>query len=293
MSKPLSPEPNQIRQLVLAKSLYLHGCTHALRRDDVSRMVAVHHFDNAIEMVLRCAAIKRGKRPKEYLEALLGQLDDLALIEQMRSLHRLRNAIQHSGDIPSLDSVIKYKGYAEDFFIEVCDKVFGVPYGKLHLSELIENRKLKEQVRIADEAFGKAEFRQCIRLCDEVFMSATFDEADVFYSAGMLTGYWGASEELKQIFKKEYTEKYRNTDYYELASELRGAIIQSGQAATGMQFLEEHKMDFLTHRRIVENAEQLSASDLKDGAQSCLQFVTTVILKWQEQGLFGLKDSER
>lgn len=289
----MSPELKQIRQLVLAKSLYLHGCTHALGKDDVSRMVAVHHFDNAIEMVLRCAVIEEGKVPEKYFEQLLGQLDGLALTDQMKNLHRLRNTVQHSGDIPSLDSVIKYKGYAEDFFIEVCDKVFSIPYDKLCLSELIENEKLKEQVRIAEEAFGKAEFTQCIELCDGAFISATFDEADVFYSAGMLTGYWGASEELKKVLSKDYVEKYRDTDHYELARELRGAIIQWGQAATGMQFLEEHRMDFLTYRRIAETAEQLSASDLKDGAQFCLHFVTTVILKWQEQGLFGLEDSNR
>jgi hypothetical protein len=284
---------SQIRQLVLAKSLYLHGCAHALHKDDVSRMVAVHHFDNAIEMILRCAVIKKGEAPKKYFEQLLGQLNDLALIEQMRSLHRLRNNIQHSGDIPSLDSVIKYKGYTEDFFIEVCDKIFSISYDKLHLSELIETKKLKEQVRLANEAFGKGEFKQCIELCDDAFMSATFEEADVFYSAGMLTGYWGASEELKKVIREEYTEKYRDTDHYDLARELRGAIIQWGQAATGMQFLEEYRMAFLTYRRIVETAEQLSADDLKDGARFCLHFITRVILKWQEQGLFSLKDFER
>lgn len=283
---------SQIRQLVLAKSLYLHGCTHALHKDDISRMVAVHHFDNAVEMVLRCAVIKKGKVPEKYFEQLLGQLDGLALTEQMRSLHKLRNTIQHSGDIPSPDSVIKYKGYTEDFFIEVCDKIFSIPYDKLYLSELIENKKLKEQMQIADEAFGKGEFKQCIELCDDAFMSATFEEADVFYSAGMLTGYWGASEELKTILSEEYAEKYRGTDHYDLARELRGAIIQWGQATTGMQFLEEHRMDFLSYRRIAENVEQLSASELKDGAQFCLHFVTNVILKWQEQGLFSLKDSE-
>ena len=158
---------------------------------------------------------------------------------------------------------------------------------------MIGNKRLKEQVRIADEAFGKGEFKKCIELCDDAFMSATFEEADVFYSAGMLTGYWGASEELKKVLREEYPEKYRDTDRYDLAHELRGAIIQWGQAATGMQFLEEYRMDFLRYRRIAETAEQLSADELKDGAQFCLHFVTSVILKWQEQGLFSLKDSER
>lgn len=283
---------SQIRQLVLAKSLYLHGCTHASHKDDVSRMVAIHHFDNAIEMVLRCAVIEKSKKLEKYFEQLLGQLDGLTLKEQMRSLHRLRNNIQHSGDIPSLDSVIKYKGYAEDFFIEVCDKVFSIPYDELYLSELIENSKLKEQVRIADEAFGKGKFQQCIKLCDDAFISATFEEANVFYSAGMLTGYWGASNEFKKVLKEDYLEKYRDKDYYDLASDLRGAVIQCGQAATGMQFLEEYRMDFLKYRRIIEAIEQLSTDELRNSAQFCLHFVTSVILKWQEQGVFCLKDPE-
>ena len=283
---------SQIRQLVLAKSLYLHGCTHASHKDDVSRMVAIHHFDNAIEMVLRCAVIKKGKKPEKYFEQLLGQLDGLTLIEQIRSLHRLRNNIQHSGDIPSLDSVIKYKGYAEDFFSEVCYKVFCIPYDELYLSELIENKKLKERVRIANEAFGKGEFQQCIEFCDEAFVSSTFEETNLFYSAGMLTGYWGASDELKKVLKEDYPEKYRDKDYYNLASDLRGAVIQWGQAATGMQFLEEYRMDFLKYRKIVETAKQLSTKEIRDSAQFCLRFVTSVILKWQEQGVFSLKDPE-
>jgi hypothetical protein len=283
----------QIRQLVLAKSLYLHGCRHASHKDDVSRMVAIHHFDNAIEMVLRCAVIKKGKKPEKYFEQLLGQLEGLTLIEQMRSLHRLRNNIQHSGDIPSLDSVIKYKGYAEDFFSEVCDKVFCIPYDELYLSELIENKKLKERVRIANEALRKGEFQQCIEFCDEAFISATFEESNLFYSAGMLTGHWGASDELKKVLKEDYPEKYRDKDYYDLASDLRGAIIQWGQAATGMQFLEEYRMDFLKYRQVVETAKQLSTNEIRDSAQFCLRFVTSVILKWQEEGVFSLKDPAR
>lgn len=125
-------------------------------------------------------------------------------------------------------------------------------------------------------------------------MSATFDEADVFYAAGVLTGYWGASDELKMVLRNEYAEKYREKDYYELAKELRGAILQWGQAATGMQFLGEHRMNFLKHRRIVETLEHLSNKELRDGAEFSMDFVTCLILKWQEEGVFKrLGDSER
>jgi hypothetical protein len=284
---------SEIRRLVLAKMLHLHGCTHAERRDTVSRMLAIPHFDNAVEMVLRCAATKRGTKSGKkqlYFEDLLQEIEGVPLKEQMRSLHRVRNGVQHQGDIPSMESVIKYRGYTEDFFREVCGEIFSVPYEELFLSQLIENENLRQQLLKAEEAFGKEEYQRCIELCDEALMSAAFEEADIFLNAGLLTGYWGASEELQTVLKQDYLEKYRGKDYFELARELRGAIIQWGQATTGIQFLDEYRMDFLKHRRIVEALEELSGEALKESAEFSLNFVTSLILKWQEEGTLVLHE---
>jgi HEPN domain-containing protein len=283
---------SEVKLLILAKALYLHGCTHASQKDAVSRMVAVHHFDNAVEMVLKCAVVRKGKQPKMYFEQLLGQLAEFPLKEQMRSLHRLRNNVQHAGDIPSMDSIIKYKGYTEDFFKEVCDEIFGISYDGLFLSELIGNENVKEQMREAEEALERGEFERCIELCDNALRLAAFEEAEIFYRAGMLIGYWGASEELKMVLREDYPERYRDKAFYDLVKELRGAIVQWGQATTGMQFLDEYRMDFLKYRQIVETPEKSSGAELRDNAQFCLNFATSVVLKWQEEGMFNLKDSE-
>lgn len=281
---------SEIRKLVLAKSLYLHGCTHASRTDSVSRMLAIHHFDNAIEMVLKGVAIEQGIEPKGqyfYLDELLNKINELPLKEQMRTLHKVRNIVQHQSDIPSVESIIKYKGYVEDFFKQVCGEIFYVHYDELYLSVLIENEGLREQMLKAEEALGAENFRLCIELCDDALTSATFEEADVFYSAGMLTGYWGASEELQTVLRKDYLEEYKDKDYYELARELRGAILQWGQATTGMQFLDEYRMAFLKHRQIVETLESLSDEETKTHAEFSLNFVTGLILKWQGEGLLN------
>ena len=273
---------------MLAKMLYLHGCTHASRKDSVSRMLAIHHFDNAIEMVLRCAATAQGSKSGKkqlYFEDLLEEVDEMPLKGQLRGLHRVRNAVQHQGDIPSMESVIKYRGYTEDFFAEVCRGMFGVPYEELFVSQLIENGKLRQQLLQAEEAFGKEEYKRCVELCDEALMSATFDEADIFLNAGLLTGYWGASDELRIVLKQDSLEKYKGKDYFELARELYSAILQLGQTTTGMQFLDEYRMDFLKHRRIVEALEDLPDEELKEKAEFSLNFVTSLILKWQEEGL--------
>jgi len=99
----------EIRRLVLAKKLYLHGCSHASAKDEVSRMLAIHHFDNAIEIVLKCVATKCGGvsssrqeyRFKDLWNEIVQQGMDLPLKDQIFSLHDLRNLIQHQGDIPS------------------------------------------------------------------------------------------------------------------------------------------------------------------------------------------------
>jgi hypothetical protein len=64
-----------------------------------------------------------------------------------------------------------------------------VPYEELFLSQLIENGNLRRQLLQAEQAFRKEEYKSCIALCDEVLMSATFDEANIFLNAGLLTGY--------------------------------------------------------------------------------------------------------
>jgi hypothetical protein len=281
---------SEIRRLMLAKSLYLHGYVHASTADSISRMVAIHHFDNAIEIVLKSIATKRDLRSKKkyvYFEGLLDNIPSLPLKDQMRGLHRLRNSIQHGADIPSMESVVKYKAYTEDFFRTVCDEILNIPYDELFLSDLIENENLRNQVREAEEAFERGKFKRCIELCDDALISATFDEADIFYSAGELTGYWGASEELRAVLRADYPERYREEGCcYELAKELRGAIVQWGQATTGMQFLDEYRADFLKHRRIVETLGELSEEELRDNAEFCLNFAMNLILKWQEEGIF-------
>lgn len=286
---------SEIKRLVLAKALYLHGCAHAFRSDSVSRMLAIHHFDNAIEIILKTLATRKRVGPeRQYFNfpELLKKIVDLPLKEQLSDLHSARNNIQHQGDIPSIESVIKYKGYTEDFFREVCYDQFNISYERLFLSQLIDNQALRSKAIKAEEAFERQEHKLCIVQCDEVLLSAVFEEADLFSSAGELTGYWGASDELRAVLRENYAEKYKGKDFYDLARELRGAILQWGQAATGMQFLDEYRMDFLKHRQMVKALDDLSDSELRDNAEFSLNFVTGLILKWQEQGVFKTKDSK-
>ncbi len=281
-------------RLVLAKKLYLSGCSHTSGKDSVSLMLALNLFDNAVEMVLKCIATKfeiitssrQDPGFKDLWSKIEGHNKTLPLKDQMHALRDARNAVQHQGDIPSLETVLKYKAYTEDFLKNVSNNIFGIPFEELFLSVLIENETLKKHLLEAEKAHQSVDHMLCIELCDRAVMSAIFDQADIFRTAGALTHYWGASEEFKKIISDDYAERYKENDFYEVVKDLRGAILQIAQASTSMQFLGEYRADFLRYRRVVESLAHLSNDELKSAAEFSLNFATNLILKWQEEGVF-------
>lgn len=283
---------NLIKRLVLAKKIYLHGCSHAFNKDLVSRMLAIHNFDNAVEIILKCVAEKEKIKPKgkyyNFGDLLKGLKKYPYFKTQIEGLHAQRNLIQHQGDMPDIEVVLKYKNYTEDFFKEICKKEFNILYEELYLSSLIENEDLKKKVLKAEKAFEREQYKECIRLCDDAVIAATFDVGDIFYKAGILTSYWGVDEEFRRVINENYSEKYKETNLYDLAKDLSKAILQGFTASTVMQFLEEYKMDFLSHRRRIENLRILPEGELKNHAQSSLSFIINIILKWQEEGIFNI-----
>lgn len=283
-----------IRKLVLAKKMFLHGCYHASGKDEISRMFAIHHFDNTVELVLKCAAIKSGvtltsKRDinfKPLIDELLKKYNNLPSFDQIIAQHTLRNDIQHQGNIPSFEDVQKNKIYTEDFLKEICDKMFGVSFTKLSLSQLIYDKKLMTKLRSAERAFEKNEYKRCIELSEEVIAHATFDIADIFSKAGLLTGYWITSKEFTKVIKDNYPNQYKKEKFFKPVKELSQAILQLGMSATGMQFLDEYRMDFLKFMKLLSKIDELSDDDLETAAQFSLNFVTNLILKWQEEKNF-------
>lgn len=290
------------RRLALAKKLYMHGCRHARNKDAVSKMIAIHNFDNAAEFVTKVAAdhLSLPYSEKEFyspLDALqkyfrqeLGK--ELPLAKEIIELHRNRNRVQHGGTVPSIDTVQRFKDATEQFFSEIVTTIFKVSYEEIYLSMLVENDELKSKILEAEKALEQGQYQECVRLCDGAFIVATFDIGDIVSKAGVLTAYWGAGTELRNLIEEEFIqETYGNTDYGGLANEIGKALLQLGQASTSMQFLDEYRVGFLRHRELIDSLSNLSEKELSSGAQASLDFVTNIILKWQEEGLLRTNSS--
>lgn len=279
-----------LKVLALAKAMYFRGCDFTKCKDEISKMLAIHTFDNTIEMALKLLAKIKEVSPKnkdhwEFYELLEKTYKDGPFKDQIGALHQQRNRVHHASDIPSNETIVKYQTHVEDFLKKICSKEFGISYEELSLSSLITDAGLRELFKRAEQSFGEEEYAESIGFLEDVFLKAVFDNADIFSRAGILTGYFKGGDELGEIIKDTYAEKYKNSDHYEFAKEVSKAFLQLGMSTTVMQFFNEHRIDFLHHRKRVENINQIPKEKLKSEAQESLNFILNIILKWQVEKL--------
>jgi len=280
---------NDVRILVLAKAMFIRGCDFAQNKDEISRMLAIHVFDNVVEMILNLVAggdkLPKDKRKINFYNLLEASRLDGTTKSQLSGLHDQRNPVQHHADIPDYETIIKYKAYTEDFLRDIFQNEFNISYDDVSLSLLIKDHELKELFSKAEKAFEEGNYKEAIEQSEKVLLKAVFDSANIFFKAGVLTGYFKTGDEFEKVIKNNYAEKYAGKDYYELAKEVSKAFLQLGQSATTMQFLGEYKTDFVEYRRRVENLDKIPDEKLKEEARHSLDFVINLLLKWQEERL--------
>ena len=246
MSKGEATETEKMR-LILVRALFLRGCVHADESNKISRMTAIHLFDNSVEMALKVIASKRGISPDGkyfFFEELLGKIQGLPLEQQMKDLHIQRNIIQHVGDIPDLETVTKYEGLAREFLAAITESEFGLSFGKLSVASMIEDPKLRGLLENAQNSFetGTVEgYIESITLC-----RGALDNA--ISRIGIISGNRG-----------------QHTTFFPY------------------EFLGKFKPSFRRFRDIVARANRIPQDRLRHEAEFSVQFVTDLILKWQEE----------
>jgi len=156
------------KRLVYVKALYVHGQEHARSEAEFDRMIALHHFDNAVELLLKCVATNEnvhfGKLPNVTFTDLWSKVESklsergisLPKRTEMQQLHELRGNIQHWGVASlSLDAVNRFQLYSGDFIQLTLKEVFSIEFEKLSLSLLIRDGKIRDLLARAELALAK------------------------------------------------------------------------------------------------------------------------------------------
>ena len=174
------------RRLIYVKKLYLHGHEHIPYQTEFDRMIAIHHLDNAVELLLKCVATKYGISFKKPLFVPFPKLWDaidqrfpLPKKTEMFQLHDFRSNVQHWGISPFSSEVVnRFDVYVLDFIREVLEQVFGLDFEELFMSSLVEDKTLRKILTVAEKAFERREYKKCMRFADAAFNRALWRQEE-------------------------------------------------------------------------------------------------------------------
>lgn len=164
------------KRLIHVKRLHMHAQQHILHGTEFGKMLAIHHFDNAVELLLKCMAteyeISLGdplhltfhklwkEVGKEYKQRLGSELPNKT---EIFHLHRIRGDVQHLGISPfSLEFIKDSDKCTYDFVVTVLNSVFGLKYNELFLSSLVNDTKLRELLTDAERYYAEENWKEAI-----------------------------------------------------------------------------------------------------------------------------------
>jgi hypothetical protein len=162
------------RRLSIAKELYLHGYFHSMRRSVSDVMLSIINFDFCAETVVKTVlldygvSIERQKGGFKTFDELISDLrhafPSLKYIDEVYSLHKLRNDVQHHSNIPSEQEVSRHKTTIRLFFDEVCQKAYDntILYDDISLALFVESENEKIILREMEKSYLDGSYDDCI-----------------------------------------------------------------------------------------------------------------------------------
>ena len=261
------------RRLIYIKKLYLHGHEHIPYQTEFDRMIAIHHLDNAIELLLKCVATKLGisfrsqyVRFPELWNAI-NERTPLTKKTEIFKLHNFRSNVQHWGISPfSTEVVNRFDVYVSDFIREVMKQVFKTDFEELFMSSLVEDETLRKILTTAEKAFERGNYKKCIRFADAAFNRALQQQreesrffvysvkeeireiADIAYTLALGVNYIDYKKYKKFSPRAEWHEREQNVRYpvpfwetydSEKAKELKEKMYSRENALFNLNFVLE------------------------------------------------------
>ena len=162
-----------MKKLVIMKQFFNHGSEHADKKNSLGNMLAIHHFDFAVEMLLKIVAtefsvnVSGDYKFNELWSNVNSKYKEtfgsnLLLEGQMKKLHVLRNNVQHSAIIPSDPDVDDFKGYTLTFLNLTIQTVFNINFSEIILSKLIIDKDLLKYINDGEIYLKSRDYNKAI-----------------------------------------------------------------------------------------------------------------------------------
>jgi hypothetical protein len=148
------------RQILSSKALFDHAEQHRNPSTEINRLLAVEGYHNAVELMLKAVALRKGLHPKKKfftMDDLLTQLSNKLPPRSVVNTHRseidqmsdIRNSAMHSGNVPSPDVVDEIHFLSKQFLVAVATEIFKLTFGELSKADFIEAKNVKRMIDLA------------------------------------------------------------------------------------------------------------------------------------------------
>jgi hypothetical protein len=290
-------EQAAFRRLLLAKQLYLHGFDHSNRAGPLDKMIAVHNFHNAIEIVLRAIFLHYEIRPEKELniefEVMLNEIDKhfktqemkLPYRQDLRNLNQLRNLVQHHAVEPSSATMDDWRVFTRRFLERTCQEYFGLEFDNLSPLEMIDDEVLKDLLRLSLSFIGEGDFKNSLLLAKSTFRTVAVSIFRVFPDEVFFSSLY-TSVFISRFPESDLKNALQMLDKKSDQAEYHAIVLSSGVSLADYKRFTSSPPSFffsLTSDKPLMDWGQTEPDE--ETARWVHEFVVTTIVRWQVLGL--------
>ncbi len=302
------------RRLLLAKQLFLHGYDHSEHHGALNKMIAVHNFHNAIEIVLKAVMLHYEIRPTKELNIgfddlvneiannpiLKNQGKKLPYRQQIRNLNTHRNLVQHDAVEPSTAVMDEFRLYTRRFLTEAYRTYFDLDFEAVSQLEAVDNSRLRKLLTLAVAEMEQEEHRTAVALAKLAFVWASESVTEGLVGSQFDTdphlvrhalflhrpfrSRWPGIDEFRNELERVLEDIVRRLD-----ENSRNAANYALLVATGIDLVDYKRFhSFTPHVDITFGGPSFGWPDVElvsSDANWCLQFVIDATVKWTSMGL--------
>lgn len=300
MAEDLDRKTTRLRRLMLAKQLYEHALDHSRTGAAADKMIAVHNFHNAIEIVLRAILLEHEIRVERELnidfEQMLKNIDQfpkfiekgqrLPYRQELRKLNSVRNLVQHHAHEPEGSTMEEWRVFTGRFLTQAVGEYFGEDFEALTPLTFIADIRLQRLLARSRSGQEKLDWSGALIASKVAFEYASSSIEDhlphgggipPFLASELQTGNWEVDRAVSRTLEKVYT---RIADAERLAAKLASGInladlARYQRAPISVRLsLNGTPHSFLSQKNIIS-----------DDVHWVYTFVVSTIIRWQTAGL--------
>lgn len=288
------------RRLLLAKQFYFHAVEQQRASDSLNRLIAIHNFHIAVEILLKAILLEYGIRSEKTLnidfEQMLADIDNhppfkvaqtrLPLRQELRNLNQQRNLAQHHIVEPPSSALDDCRFFVREFLTHCFQSYFGFSFETISRADLIADVRLRELVQRAQASLASGDVDDSVCASSAAFQYAVSVLVDVLPSEGLNSSFFIESAlRNRGVDLSPISDAIHKTHERIRESELFAATIGSGISLACLnRFRKSVPHTTLAmggHPWFHGRQEPYTSED----ALYALEFVIDAIIKWQSQGL--------